>query len=741
MDRDLAADALRGLTKAWLGKIEIALECHARKAFLDVADQCTTFFAGTAGEFWSSEFQEKFLGTKTASQFKIQINKAFELVALFGPVLYNRNPVRTNSFPPPISLEPTLFGDPNDPYVQQAFQAAVAQQEQETARLRVGTQLMDRYLNYTPDEQPGGGLKTHGEQAVTDALVTGRGILAPRGYNMPASSRKLTGCFHISYRDLITDPDARKIDFGDTRWIGIRHIETNWEAERRFRLPKGTLKNRTKLESAESQAEREAYDLGEMERQAGTTFDLFEWWELFSVGGAGGRLAGLDTPLKDALDKYVGDFAYICVAKNVEWPLNLPLEVARSASPEEVRRRLSWPVPYWMDRRWPVALLEFYRHPRRAYPIAPMSPGLGELTFLNFLLSRICKRTWDASRLMMAVLGSAKKEVEKALKSLDDSVVFELDDVHKAIDQVISFLVVPDISKDIWAIAAQVMELFDKRTGLTELWYSMSSTQARTATESQIKAEKASIRPEYMAGKVEDFLTDASQMEKLCAHWEGISSRDVQPLLGSIGAKLWDELILSQPPELVAREMRCKVVAGSAKRRNKQLELSNLTELYPGMSQQFTLYAQTTGDSGPANALNDKLCDAMQMDANGLRMQAFMPPQLNEPQISQEDQLAAQMQMEQEAHQAEMQRLGESHAQELQQDAEAHEQELEQKQAEAAQALDIELAKARVQAQLTEMKTQSQIEAQRQGAAAKAALAKKQAAQKPKPQPATSAKK
>ena len=747
---DLIAEALQQLTRAWLGKIELA--CEFRKPFLDVADQCTTFFAGMAGEFWSSQFQEKFLGSPVQQKFKFQINKAFELVALFGPVLFNRNPVRSNNPEQPIDLEIEAFGDPNDPQVQAYYQALVAQQNQEFSRLRITAKLMERYLNYTPDEQPGGGLRQAGESAVTDALVTGRGILRPDAYTFPGSNRKLTGCFYVSYRDFISDPDSRIIDFGNTRWIAIKHTETTWEVERRFNLPDGTLKGKGQAETAEAQAERSAYDLGEWERAKGSTFDMFVWWELFSIGGAGGRLSGIETPLKTALDKYVGDYAYLCLGHGLDWLLNLPLEVARTATPDEVQRRLSWPVPYWYDRRWPVTLFEFYRHPRRAYPIAPMSPGLGELSFLNFLFSRIAKRVWDSTRLMMAVVGSAKKEVEAALNKLSDVGLFSIDDVHQSLDKIISFLNVPEMGKDTWTLASSVMDLFDKRVGLTELWYAVSARQSRTAADVHAKTEKASIRPEYMANKVEDSLSEAAQMEKMAAHWIGVGGRDIAPHIGVVGASLWDQLIVPAPPELIARQMKSKVVAGTARRRNKQLELDNIREIYQADSSLLTAYAQDTTDTRPINALRSRAFDAMGFEPHGMELGPWAPPPADGPdpeqvkaememqrlqmdlqktqielQLKQQDTQARQ-QLEQQAAELEMQLKNLEHSQEMRQDAEVHTQEMVQREEQAAQDLEIERAKASVQAHLAARKAEAQAEAQ-----------KIAAKNKPRPQPARGA--
>jgi hypothetical protein len=66
----------------------------------------------------------------------------------------------------------------------QQFQQENAQRGPSMTR---SARLLEMYLNYTPTEQPGGGLATHASDAITEALVKGRGCLWPRPYFMPGS--------------------------------------------------------------------------------------------------------------------------------------------------------------------------------------------------------------------------------------------------------------------------------------------------------------------------------------------------------------------------------------------------------------------------------------------------------------------------------------------------------------------------------------------------------------------------
>jgi hypothetical protein len=604
----------------------------------------------------------------------------------------------------PLDIEPEAFGDPNDLMVQQYVAQLTSQQNMEFARNRLRCQLLESYLNYTPTEQPGG-LEQAGEDAVTDALLSGMGLLFPDTYTMPGSQRKLTGCFYESPINLLVDPDARKMDFGHAKWVARRHLDPVWEVERRFNLPKGSLKNKAYIESNSAQASWRASDTGRSDRRQGNTFDQIEWYEIWSIGGVGDRLAGADESLRKAFDQYVGDYAYLAIAGGVvPWPLNCPPDKFRSAGVKDIQERFRWPVPYWMDRRWPFAACEFYRNADNSWPIAPMAPGLGELSFLNFLITRLASHVWESTKQYVGCVESQRAKIEKLLKAGEDLAVFGVPDMQKNIRNLVDFLQYPNLNTDIWATATTLMEIFDKRVGLTEIWYAIAPTQSRSATDVQAKQEKAAIRPDYMAKRVEKFMGDAAAMEKLCAYWNkgGVRGQDIRPLVGTVGAGLWDQLFADADPEVVAREMLCSVASGSAKKRNRAQELTSLNQIYQPISQQFVQGASITTDTRPLNALNKKLFDAMDIDSGGLEMGPWAPPpQPPDPAVQQE---AA---MEQQRHQMELTQEAESHDQDLRLKEEEADQDLQIEAEKAEQSMYLAAEKAKLDARLARMKAQA----------------------------------
>ena len=777
---------LQPLVTGWLGKIEQS-RLH-KKPFDDVAQQCDAFFSSTTGFMWDPQFQRRYMRGKLSPKFKMTMNKAFELVALFGPVLYWRNPQRVIKPRQMLQLEPELFGvdqqamqqlqqfqqmqqqqpgPPPPPQVQQQmmelqmaqqmFQQAMQEQQQRASVDRARAKLMELYLNYTPWEQPGGGLASHAERAITEALVKGRGCLWSQPYSMPGSRRVLTGSFFDSVDNLFLDPDADSPDFRDgCTWIAKRECKPTWEVERDFNLPKGSLEGRGQHESAESQGERLGDDMHKLRRKQGQTYDLITYYKIWSRGGVGARLTGVNTGLKDAFDKVVGDYAYIVVAPNVPYPLNAPSEVVRKASDDEVSNLFQWPFPTWTDDRWPVAFLDFYPKPGSAWPIAPMAPGLGELVFINVMVSHLANRIWSSSRDLIAVLKSAAAEVKSAIEDGKDQQVIEISEVHSDIRQIIQFLQQPQTNFDVWQILDRMMEIFDKRVGLSELLYGLNAggTQSRTATDASAKREMVSVRPDHMASKVEQWMIDAANLEKFAARWF-VEARDLQGLFGPAEQFLWTRYVNDEDPEIVVREMKATVAAGSTRKPNKDRDTHNVNTIAPSLVPELSKHADITGDTNPLNRFFTLYGEAIDMDMSGLQMgpRTPAPPP---PEVQQQMQQQAEMenaklqaevevkrieaqlkQIEMQIKQLEVQGEGQELQQkerqaqmELQFDQAEHQQEMQQKREEMM--LDLELKRAEMQFKLAQARQQAALDqqiAQQQGAL-QLATAEAQAEQK-----------
>lgn len=657
-------EILRPLCTAWLGKVQEAMRSKTR--FTDTAQQCMGFFAGACGFMWETDFLKKYVGDVASPRFKITIAKAFELVALYGPTLYWRNPTRLVKPRHKLELDPAAFGG-LDPTGWQLYQMFQQESMSQGAIDDAVSQLLEMYLNYTPTEQPWGGLATHASDAITEALVKGRGCLWPRPYFMPGSSRVMTGCFYDSVDNLLIDPDAEGLH--DAKYIMQRCVQPTWEVERQFGLPEGSLKGKGSHESGDAQGRATVDPWSATDRRVGKSFDLLTYYKIWSKGGIGGRLTGatmMDNDLAKAFDRVIGDYAYIVVAAGVPFPLNASSDFLLSQpSDSEVQKRLRWPIPYWLDERWPVSVLDFYRHPNSPWPIAPMAPGLGELAYLNILVSQLANHVYTSSRTLLVLPEDLSDENEKNIRSGGDFATLRFrrrGGNNERFNDQFGFIEHPPLNPDAWRIVEQISAMFDRRTGLSELLYGLNpgGVQSRTAEDIAVKKEMTNIRPDYMAGRVEDWMTEVADMEKLCCRWF-VEAQDTRGMFGQVEQMLWDRYVVHEDPEYIVREMRATVAANSTRKPDKQRDTQNMQQLLNSpLIGIWDQYFQMTGDVGPINGLLKTFGKTIDQDLHEMMLQP-----LNQSQDPEAEQAAQEQQMALEAHQQELMQEAQQHQMKL----------------------------------------------------------------------------
>lgn len=632
------------LVDEWLTRIE-----HARKskeAFNAVGDACYSFYARSAKFMWEDKFRKKYIGNINTPKFEVTINAAFEFVAIFGPYLMWDYPHRSVRPYEPLQLDPELFAGPEGP--SPFFQNIVAQQEQQTRIARMRCALMEHYLNYSQREQPAG-LWHHSQLAVLDALVRGRGVLKPSTYRNPGSSRTLTQLEYVPVSQVFIDPDCCDPLFETATWMCVQH--KNWptyKVEDRFNLPRGTLDEAGNLESVESMATNNRA-IDQMHRSHGRTNDLITWYEIWTKCGVAGRSSLRDSDLAEMVDENVGDFAYLCIAHSVPWPLNAPpASFHDEITPEEISEMLGWPTPLCNDGKWPLAFLDFYPDSEGPWPIAPLSAGLGHLICLNVLMSAYVEQAFENRKSIIAALEGAKKEAQEALNSKDNPAFVTLKgEIEQDISRCIQYLNRPNMNTDILQAIEMELMLFQRATSLVDFMYGSEQKVSRSARDIAAKEEKTAIRPEKMARDVAAWQTLGATMEAFTAALN-VQGADVDPY---IPAPLWDMLISTQDPELVMREMDCIVEATDVRRPNRERDLSNLQTLAQQATAAFMQYAQISGDSEPLNNYFSKLFKAMEQPYTGMEMGPWVP-QPPPPEVA--EQMQAQMQAEQMKSQAEI---------------------------------------------------------------------------------------
>jgi len=612
---DMTSQFYKPLVDVWLERISAARV--AKQRFEKVATQCNEFYEAGAGFMWEEKFKRDYFAGKLPSpKFKITIAKLYEFVAIYGPHLYWQHARRKVMGQRTLVLTPEMFGDPNDPAVQQVFQQVIAQDSIDQSMSNFSNEMMSNYLDWSQKEQPGGAL--HGQLAVTEMLVKGLGTVWPQVYSFPGSQQKFTRLAYKTVNNLFIDPDCKDPLLETAGYIALRHVNPIWQVEKKFNLKRGTLEGKANTSSMENITKTEAARKGPK-----NTHDQIEWYEIWSKCGVGPRTQAMSHDILEELDDQLGDYAYLCVAKGVPFPLNAPPDRFfgnNAATHEDVAAMFEWryadfgdAFPIWKDAKWPVSLLSVNKLANSPWPLAPAAPGLGELIAINILTSAYVDQQWNDKKQIIGYLKSALADTKAALESEDAVCLVAINDtVQKSITDCIQILNMPGRQNNILEAIQYLSEVFDKRVGLTELQYGMSSTQIRVASDIRTRSESANIRPEKYSKDVAAWMSEAAQMEMFSAmvYVEGVS---LTHLLGGYGASQWDQLIKSMPLEQAMREMKATVEASEVRRPNHERDTANVQALQQYITPLLQMYAQETGKTEPLRNFLELVSDAMEM--------------------------------------------------------------------------------------------------------------------------------
>lgn len=616
---------LQPLVGLWLKKIELALD-FKRGEFQDDADEAMRFFDGpydflyglrrrTGGDRGGSFVYTGDDDSMPRPSFCMTVNKVAEMVQLFGPVLYHRNPIRKVTARRHPMVPPELFGGAGDPaasqYFAMVFQEVERQRGVDTAR----AQMLEHYLNYTPAAL---GLKENARWAIDEAIIKGMGLLWPEVYTSPGGAPKMIGSFYDTVDNLVIDSDMESIE--DATWVARRCIHPIWEVERLYNIPPGTIKGH--MESHQAQSFVDATQ-GDYHRQQGNTNDLLVYWKIYSKMGLGGRMSGAAQDLAPMLDP-LGDYCFLAVCDRVDYPLNLPLEVL-SQGVEAIQEAAQWPTPYWADGAWPFARIEFHTRPRKVWPMSHLKPAMGELKFINWVYSFVAGKIKIACRDFLAMKKHLGEEIKSAILHGTDYELVEIEESHGTINEVVQFLQHPPFHGDIWNVLRAVEENFERRVGLTELMYGQSRAQFRSASEAQVKADQTKIRPDDMANKVEDAMSDLARKEAFAARWH-LTGQDVAGVMGPAGQLFWDKLITPSDPSEILHNLETRVEAGSARKPNKDRDAANMQQAMQTLFQPLWGFAMQTGQVDPVNSLITDWAKSIDLDPQKYLISAPPPP-------------------------------------------------------------------------------------------------------------------
>lgn len=691
---------LRYLCEEWLALLKRANDVKEEQ-FGQYAREAMKFFDSAHNFMWREDYAAANAGFMTPEgyattgfpTFRMTQNRVHEAVALLGPALYHRNPnITVTPYTPPALAPEELGLSPDDPALQAQVQYVNQVQQQDRQQDETRAKLKQYFSNRL---QQLGDKKSEARWAVDEAIIKGMGLMETVLYQPPHSEHRFPVSRFLSVEDFQQDPDAKYRK--DRQWIAIRRIEPVNLVERKFGYPPKTL--RGNIQSIAAQNTRVGQIEGGNNKRLAQSYDLMEYWEIYSKNGMGQRLKSNNkSSHKEDFDlEPFGDYCYIVVAKDVPFPLNLPSNILGEGFNEDLYMRAQWPVPYWTEsgsiNGWPVSELTFYDSPEMVWPISLIKPGIGELRFINWCMSYLADKVAANCTTYIGVMKSAVEEIkQQLLGQYSPNKIIEVSTTMgvKNIQEVISFLQAPDFSGDIWKMLTEVMEQFDKRVGLTEMLYGLSSKQLRSATEADVKNRNVSIRPDEMANRVENWASNVALKEIECAVFL-LDKEDFLPFLGEIGASVFEELVLNRPFDQTVLQFDYRVEEGSARKPNKEGKAESLNQFFQVAMPLIQEYA-LAGINDPWNAVMEDYCVALDLDPTKYLVhtpiQSQQGPSPEEQQMAQE-----QHQMDMEAKQA---------------DVAVKQQKMQLDAQQAEQKMALEVRKAQLEAELEQIKLQQE---------------------------------
>lgn len=641
MAKSTSKDPLRQLVSTWVKKLKAAYEY--KKPFSEDAKEASNFFDGQTNWMWENSYmrgERGFNNSIAPPSFRVQINAVFELVDIFGAVMYHRNPVRTVSVLQPPEIGPEAFGIDLRPealpmmtpeqqqIVQVAMQAIQSQQQRETE-----ARVLEGYLNFTPVELD---LKRQARKAVREALIKGMGTLWTELVTLETSSDgttppvRMVGSFYDTVDNLLVDPDYDNMD--DMRWCARKCVHSLADVAAEYGIPEEELRKHTEDRGSDIQLPKEPKSEKHV-KEGEKTNELVTYYKIWSKCGMGDRFKNAPKETRGLFDS-TGEYVYLVICEGVPYPLNLPPSIMQepvneqTGIPDSILARVAWPIPYFADPQgWPFTAIAWHWKPGYAWPISHIRPAIGELRLINWALSYAATRLATSCETVVAVQKAADATIKEQLLNPSEGgfKLIELSELlGRRIEDVISVFQFPQISKDLWDIIGALMEQFTKRTGLSELVYGYTRSMMRSASEAQIKQENVSIRPDSMSNELEDSMSLLARREALAARWL-LEQDDVAAVLGPLGAIAWGQMIARKDIVSLTREFLFRVEAGSARKPNKatrveQMQMSVQT-LGPILSQLVG-----AGIVEPFNTLMKDWADSLDIDAAGYLVPPPAPP-------------------------------------------------------------------------------------------------------------------
>jgi hypothetical protein len=591
-------DLLSQVVDLWKKQIELCRKDKAEK-FQKTADRLWDFYGKRYRKITAQFDEELSAGFPHAKPLTYRpcINKSKQFVDLFLPYVHSTlthrlvRPRRPELPPELLQLPQLGLQNPMLPEKWRFYEGQLTLKQAE----QLQSWLAEWWLNYVPTEYD-----SFGEQrvALIDTLVKGRGVVWHELIDGPTG--ELPASFHIPVDHLLIDADARK--FRDAGFIIRERWEPAYRLAEEWKIDVDLLRGEAKSHWAHAQEDTE--QVSEEDRKG----DLCRVYEIYSRIGVGHRLlTASDDPdlatLGEALEEF-GPHVRLLIVPHLNHPLNLkPDDVeAYEGSGSMVtflRDQLAWPIPFFKEysNPWPCSLCDPYPNPNDAWATSPLEAGLPIQEELDKTYYWIMQRIRRSCRNLLVLSKAFEKQVGDAIESgMDLEMLFVNEqNVKMAIEQYYSVIQFPDIKPEIWRNIDYMGREYEKATGMTPLMHGMQDAATgkdRSATESEIREQHTSSRPDDIAKAVQDWQSRISSKEGQASRLavdvatvapmfgepgppvdqDGVANYEAWGQAGAMGplTMAWLTLVQTDDPAEAAAEMHYTVEAGSGRRKNKQ---------------------------------------------------------------------------------------------------------------------------------------------------------------------------
>ncbi len=434
------------------------------------------------------------LGVEAELWFKTTVALTAQAKDLICPFLYPTNPYRCGK-------------------VRKHKMAAPAVQQMAAAR----NDLMQEYLNYTPDETD-----LYGEsiRSINQSQSYGGGVLWT-GFN---DRKQLVHSIYDDVENLELDPDSH--GWNDVNWVARKRLGSRWKLMDEFPKAKQVIAALTPDKSSKS--------------QIGKPNDLISYYEVWMRVGIHRYIEG-GLP---AVDEMGQPIQYTDAPRKYVF------------SDDKLLSEGNWECPLFMDNLWPCEMVSYIEDADSIWPVSPMRASLPFQRALNWLYIWYMTKVRFCSRSLFAIMEGAGAEVtEDSKKSLENWNDLPFLSVRTTNDQVKIGDIFQQLNLDpgleqFEKAHAMIKREFQEHSGLYDiLHYGEGDTQDRSATATQFKDRTSKTRINYRLDRVVKWQGRVARKEALMARFLH-TPQQIDAILGQGSGAIWGRIMPPQQPQV-----------------------------------------------------------------------------------------------------------------------------------------------------------------------------------------------